>query len=107
MKINEKCGLPIYLESFYPKQEEIALMHGFLPHYMLGFSYEDKFFVNPYVFHTMDTYEALNKYSSKDKRRIIRRFGLDVDQSNFEELIAKKTNYKHTFTLYDGFCYCT
>jgi hypothetical protein len=53
-KVLERNNLPMYKMSFFPRQKEISLKGGFLPHYMIGYFYtesgEKLFEINPTLF---------------------------------------------------------
>lgn len=87
-----KIGLPVYSVSVYSDQKEICLKCGFLPHFIIGFSYKNKFIVNPAIFN--------NQY---DESTIFD--GLCVDQSKFTEYL-NFTNYKRSYIFYEGSFYC-
>lgn len=81
----EKLGFPTF-ETLYPKQKEICLKCGLLPHFMIGFYIpkEKTFVVNPALFkNTYSMDETIKK-------------GFDVDQSEFLEEL-KKTGYSKCY----------
>ncbi len=84
----EKVGLPIYKRSFFPKQNEITLIGGLLPHYLLGYldsEHEDKIFeINPALFKVV-----INEWDGVE---------LPVDQSSFKEKI-QHTSFGKYFTF--------
>lgn len=84
--IVKKFGLPTY--SFHPfqYQKEYSLLGGILPHFihMIEFCHQNKFVPNPNIFN-----QDINEYSLY--------FGLDIDQSNFFEVL-ELTNYKRSIT---------
>lgn len=87
-KINmETIGLPVYEKSFFPYQKEVTLKGGLLPHYLLGYLYnnqEDKVFeINPVLFETNDLWDGVK---------------LPVDQTTFHQRI-KNTLFGRYFTL--------
>ena len=94
-------GLPYYNIAVYPRQEEIALRCGFLPHFMIGFTVGMNFYVNPAIFDAIDkmhgitSFRELSKYNTE-----LQWYGLIIDQQNFVEFI-RKTNFKRYYT-FDG-----
>jgi hypothetical protein len=84
-----KVGLPRYRRSFFPKQEEITLKGGLLPHYLLGYLHtyqgQQTFEINPYVFQIVDKGWVKS--------------GLPVDQRDFWAQIPH-TAFKTAFILY-------
>lgn len=87
-KINmETIGLPVYEKSFFPYQKEITLKGGLLPHYILGYLYNNQgdivFDINPAVFETNDSWNGIE---------------LPVDQSPFNQRI-QNTMFGRYFTL--------
>lgn len=84
----EAQGLPAYKIAMYPKQEEICLKCGLLPHFIIGFQDQDKFYINPNILTTRwDDNIVYN--------------GINVDQTKFDEVI-RHTRYKRTAFCYDG-----
>ncbi len=79
--------LPIYQVPIYPEQKEICLKFGWLPHFIIGFQYQDRFYINP---------NALKPWRTE-----IVYDGLDVDQSGFIE-IFNTTNYECFYLFIDG-----
>lgn len=94
-------GMPYCESPVYPEQKEVALRCGFLPHFIIGFKIKNCFYVNPAVFLSMDIMQ--DKRSFKElcqyKSRLLR-YGLEVDQSNFEEF-CRLTKFKRYYT-FDG-----
>ena len=83
----KSIGLPIYNIPVYPEQKEICLKCGLLPHYILGFQHDNKFYINP---STLKPWKENIPYN-----------GLDIDQSLFIEKF-KDSNYKQSFIFCDG-----
>lgn len=79
--------LPIYQVPIYPEQKEICLKFGWLPHFIIGLQYQDRFYINP---------NSLKLWCNE-----IVYNGLDVDQSCFME-IFNKTNYECFYLFVDG-----
>lgn len=87
-KINmETIGLPVYEKSFFPYQKEVTLKGGLLPHYILGYLYNNQgdevFDINPALFETNDSWDGIE---------------LPVDQSTFHQRI-QNTLFGRYFTL--------
>jgi hypothetical protein len=80
-------GLPIFTESVYPEQKEICLKCGLLPHYTIGFSYRENFYINPYTLKKWNKDVVYN--------------GMDIDQTSFNRLISK-SNYTSNYFYIDG-----
>lgn len=97
----KRKGLPCYDSPVYPDQKEVALRCGFLPHFIIGFMVGSKFYVNPAISRSMERMGALRSFKELNeyKRRLIM-YGLDVDQSNFEDF-CRMTNFKRYYT-FDG-----
>ena len=87
----EQLGLPIYEVSLYPEQKEICLKCGLLPNYIIGFQYEQNFYINPAIIET----EINDKLITH---------GFDILQKDFNNTY-NKTNYKKHFIFYDGIYY--
>lgn len=81
----KRLGFPLIESPIFPKQHEITLKCGLLPHFIIGYLYDDKFEINPYVL-TVD---------SIDKK------GLPVDQKDFLQNISL-TNLKYYYSVCDG-----
>jgi len=81
-------ALPTYSKSFFPKQKEVLIKGGLLPHYILGYIRVDKkeLTVNPNLFTT-----------NRDFNGIIKN-GFEIDQSNFNNAI-NETDYSGYFIL--------
>ena len=90
VKLVNNLKLPTYLKSFYPKQNEISLKGGLLPHYILGYIMikDNEFELNPNLFTTKLSCE-----------RIIQN-GLEIDQTSFVDKL-KKSDYECFFTVDD------
>lgn len=80
--------LPIYSRSFFPRQSEVSLKGGLLPHYLLGYLRlrTNEFEVNPYLFST-----------TKSFLKIIKE-GFDIDQAMLLAAL-KETDYIDFFTV--------
>lgn len=94
-------GLPYYEIAVFPYQEEIALRCGLLPHFIIGFSVGDRFYVNPAIFsviekmHKLTSFKDLSEYKTN-----LQLFGLEINQQNFVEF-CKNTNFKRYY-IFDG-----
>ena len=84
-------GLPILDDTLFKNQQEITLLCGMLPHYIIGFLYEKSFIVNPYVFKIVDI-------------KNVRQEGLPVDQTDFQKNI-KQTNLKSFYSMFGDLYY--
>lgn len=96
-KFNEKIGklgLPTYSTGMYPEQKEICLKYGLLPHFILGFIYQDTFIVNPTLFIDLNNHRDINQ---------ILHHGINIDQTNFLKIL-RQTNFKRGINLATG-CY--
>lgn len=100
----KNMGMPYCDSPVYPEQKEISLRCGFLPHFIIGFKVRNNFYVNSAVFTSIDkmrekrTFKELSQYRSH-----LLRYGLNVDQTNFEEF-CRMTNFKRYYT-FDGMEY--
>ena len=83
----KSLGLPTYNIPVYPKQKEVCLKCGLLPHFILGFQHSNKFYINP---STLNPWQENIPYD-----------GLDIDQPFFMEKL-KESNYKRSFIFCDG-----
>ena len=83
----KKLGFPISKTLLYPEQKEITYKCGLLPHFIIGFFYEDAFEVNPYIFKS-------NNFIN------VSREGLPICQAPFYERL-KEVNYRSTYIEYD------
>ena len=93
------CGTPVY-----PGQKEISLRCGFLPHFIIGFKVKNNFYVNPAVFSSMEKLQSMKTFKQLcDFKSRLLRYGLEIDQSNFEEF-CRLTNFIRYYT-YDGIKY--
>ena len=88
-QVIEKLHFPIISNQVFPSQEEITCKCGILPHFIIGYCYNNgkTFEVNPCVFKKQDFHNV-----SQD--------GLPIDQSKFY-LNLQKTNYKSTYIYLD------
>lgn len=100
-KTLKQLGLPFPNTPVYPKQNEISIRCGLLPHFIIGFTAGRGFYVNPAVFLAMDkmheltTFRALSSY-----KRDLQLGGLEVNQEGFEDFL-RQTNFRRYFT-FDG-----
>ena len=58
----KQLGLPYCAMPVYPDQKEISLRCGLLPHFIIGFKIDKKFYVNPAIFVTMNKMEEMNSF---------------------------------------------
>lgn len=83
----EIIGLPVYEKRFFPRQKEVTLKGGLLPHYQLGYLHNDNgdmvFEINPVLFETDDFWDGKE---------------LPVNQSAFHEYI-QNTMFGRYFSL--------
>ena len=82
-----KLGFPTAKTLLYPKQKEITYKCGLLPHFIIGFFYDDAFEVNPYIF---ESKRFMN----------VSREGLPICQVPFYERL-KEVNYRSTYIEHD------
>jgi hypothetical protein len=77
----EQLNLPIYNETYYPEQFEVAIKGALFPHFIFGlFDFErDYFIINPHILKQSDISYILKK-------------GLYIDQSGFNKMI-EQTSY--------------
>lgn len=87
-EVINQLGLPTYQTPMYMEQKEICLKCGLLPHFIIGFQHNEKFYINPNI---------LNNEWCED----IIYNGLCVDQSHFGETF-EKTNYKISYVFCNG-----
>lgn len=97
----KQLGFPYYDTPVYPKQKEILLRYGVLPHFIIGFRTRCNFYVNPAIFNSMSKLEKINSFQELCalKKHLIS-YGLDVEQADFESF-CRKTNFKRYYT-YNG-----
>lgn len=80
-----KKGIPFPSEEFYPKEKEVTLKYGLLPHYIIGYIKGDILEVNNYIF---EDYNVDLTNVATD--------GLVIDQRKFAEVL-KTTNLTGSF----------
>ncbi|MBO4806568.1 MAG: hypothetical protein J5554_11040 [Paludibacteraceae bacterium] len=99
----KRIGLPYYDISPYKEQKEICIKGGLLPHYIIGYSIEEKksFIVNPYL---LTEISSLSEFEIENKIKSIINDGISIDQTKFNDELAK-TKYKGGFINIDGFYY--
>lgn len=97
----KQFGFPCCDTPVYPTQKEISLRCGILPHFIIGFQAGCHFYVNPAIFSTMNKLEEIDSFQKlcAFKKHLLL-YGLDIDQSDFEEF-CRKTNFKRYYT-YNG-----
>ncbi len=94
LKCIEKCkrlDLPIYTKDIFPHEKEISLKGGFFPHYIIGYE------------NTIENYFVINNHIVNESKEIVKEFpdliikyGLPIDQSEFDQKV-KKTKYRKYF----------
>ena len=89
----EEIGLPTYHVSPYPYQSEICIKGGILPHYIIGFSYEGSFIVNPHL---------LTQISASYDFESLLKDGIFINQTSFDDEF-QKTKYKERYLCIDGY----
>ena len=88
-EIVSSYGFPTFETVVFPEQHEITYKCGLLPHFIIGYYYQDSFEINPWVL----------KISDMSK---VRKEGLPVDQKPFLKLLSK-TNFKSYYSVCDCF----
>lgn len=83
----KQLGFPTIKSDIFPEQEEITYKCGLLPHFIIGFFYDDAFEVNPYIFES-------------DSFLDVSQEGLPVCQAPFYERL-KEVNYRSTYIEID------
>lgn len=89
-KIVERHSLPTCKSSVYPDQKEICLKCGLLPHFIIGFQHQNKFYINPA---TLNTWNDNILYD-----------GMRIDQTKFKDFF-NASNYSSSFVFIDGTYY--
>lgn len=84
-----ELGFPIFKHDFFPEQKEETFKCGLLPHFIIGYHYEDKFEINPYIKDIKDF-------------KLVRKDGIPVRQEKFTEMLSK-TNFKSYYSTLDEF----
>lgn len=79
--------LPTLQESIYPEQCEICIKCGLLPHFIIGFQYDNRFYINP---NTLKQWHDNIVYD-----------GLDIGQEDFNDLF-NATKLEQSFIFIDG-----
>ena len=90
----EKLGFTV-LDPQYPKENEICLKCGMLPHFMLGYIVlkNNEFVVNPAVFETIKSNRCMHDVIG---------YGLSVSQNDFLDKI-KQSGYNKCYRFEKGF----
>ena len=83
----KSSNLPTCQVPIYPKQSEICIKCGLLPHYIIGFQHNNRFYINP---NTLKQWNDSIVYES-----------LDIDQKTFNDLF-NATNLRQSFIFCDG-----
>ena len=83
----KSLNLPTFQVPIYPEQSEICIKCGLLPHYIIGFQYNNRFYINP---NTLKQWNDSIVYE-----------GLDIDQKDFNELF-NATKLRQSFVFCDG-----
>ena len=79
--------LPTHQEPIYPEQCEICIKCGLLPHFIIGFQYDNRFYINP---------NTLKQWNDN-----IVYVGLDIGQEDFNDLF-NATKLEQSFIFIDG-----
>ena len=88
----EDKGLPTFYYSPYPYQKEICIKYGIFPHFIIGYSFLDKFVVNPHLLLQLSSEYDINNIVSE---------GIFIDQNEKFRSVLSQTNYRHYFTNLD------
>ena len=83
----KSLNLPTCQAPIYPKQNEKCIKCGLLPHYIIGFQHNNRFYINP---NTLRQWNDNIVYE-----------GLDIDQKTFNDLF-NATNLRQSFIFCDG-----
>ena len=83
----KSLNLPTFQVPIYPEQSEICIKCGLLPHYIIGFQHNNRFYINP---NTLKQWNDSIVYE-----------GLDIDQKDFNELF-NATKLRQSFVFCDG-----
>lgn len=83
----KSLNLPTCQAPVYPKQREICIKCGLLPHYIIGFQHNNRFYINP---NTLKQWKESIVYE-----------GLDIDQKTFNDLF-NATNLRQSFIYCEG-----
>ena len=83
----QSLNLPTCQVPIYPKQSEICIKCGLLPHYIIGFQHNNRFYINP---NTLRQWNDSIGYE-----------GLEIDQKTFNDLF-NATNLRQSFIFCDG-----
>ena len=83
----KSLNLPTCQAPIYPKQNEICIKCGLLPHYIIGFQHNNRFYINP---NTLRQWNDSIVYE-----------GLEIDQKTFNDLF-NATNLRQSFIFCDG-----
>lgn len=86
----KSLNLPTYQFPIYPEQSEICIKCGLLPHYIIGFQHNKRFYISP------NTPKQWNDNIVYE--------GLDSDQKEFNDMF-KATKLKQSFIFIDGSYY--
>lgn len=83
----KSLNLPTCQAPIYPKQNEKCIKCGLLPHYIIGFQHNNRFYINP---NTLRQWNDSIVYE-----------GLEIDQKTFNDLF-NATNLRQSFIFCDG-----
>lgn len=83
----KKYGLPKYSGMPYKSQNEISILAGILPHYIIGLQIidDERFFINPNIFINPITDNLFID-------------GLNINQDDFDNVL-RQTNYRKSFEV--------
>lgn len=83
-------NLPICNTVLYPDQEEICIKCGLLPHFIIGFQHQNKFYINPATLNLWNDDIVYN--------------GMDINQIGFDKILSS-SGYSSSFIFVDGTYY--
>lgn len=86
----QSLNLPTCQVPIYSKQSEKCIKCGLLPHYIIGFQHNNRFYINP---NTLKQWKESIVYE-----------GLDIDQKTFNDLF-NATNLRQSFIFCEGIYY--
>ncbi len=97
----KRMGLPYPETAVYPEQREVSVRCGLLPHFIIGFTVGDAFYVNPAIFSTIDRMHELRSFRELSRfKRDLQLYGMDVNQEHFFDFL-RRTGYRR-YVTFDG-----
>ena len=97
----KRMGLPYPETAVYPEQREVSVRCGLLPHFIIGFTVKNAFYVNPAVFSTIDRMHELQSFRELSRfKRDLQLYGMDVNQEHFFDFL-RRTGYRR-YVTFDG-----